>query len=198
MQDNTTPNATPASALLDPAAFCIPPHARTSGQKHKYTADLKIGKPGPADWVRIHPDTSFHWRYIDAREDRNHNFYILAPGLYEQLENRVQRVFGVCQFFVTATLNADPFLWLVKHSKTDYFETMLEAVEAAMAGWIQVQSDQAKKCYETSHPSIIYPEPDWSSILGDATPQELFTRIFKGKVIDSPEHEQLERIRGRK
>ena len=62
MQDNTPPNATPASVLLDPAAFCIPPHARISGQTRKYTADLKIGKPGPADWVRIHPDASFQWQ----------------------------------------------------------------------------------------------------------------------------------------
>jgi hypothetical protein len=75
---------------------------------------------------------------------------------------------------------------------------MLEAVQAAMTGWVQVQSNQDKKCYEINHPSADYPEPDWPSILGDATPQELFTRIFKGKVIDSPEHEQLERIRGRK
>jgi hypothetical protein len=198
MQDNTPPNATPASVLLDPAAFCIPPHARTSGQKRKYTADLKIGKPGPADWVRIHHDASFHWRYINAREDGNHNFYILAPGLHEQLESRVQRVFGECRFFITAVLNADPILWLVKHSKTDYFETMVEAVEAAMTGWIQMQSNQVKKCYEINPPHIDYPEPDWSSMLGDATAQELFTRIFKGHVIDSADHEQLERIRGRK
>ena len=198
MQDNTTSSATPASVLLDPAAFCVPPHARISGQKRNYIADLKIGKPGPADWVRIHPDTSLHWRYINAREDRNHNFYILAPGLYEQLENRVQRVFGLCQFFVTATLNADPFLWLVKHSKTDYFETMLEAVQAAMTGWVQVQSNQDKKCYEFNPPSADYSDPDWSSMLGEATPQELFTRVFKGRVIDSVDHEQLERIRGRK
>jgi hypothetical protein len=55
----------------------------------------------------------------------------------KNLRTRVQRVFGECQFFVTAVLNGDPILWLVKHSKTDYFETMLEAVEAGMVGWFR-------------------------------------------------------------
>jgi len=32
---------------------------------------------------------------------------------------------------------------------------------------LQVQSNQGKKCYEINYPSADYPEPDWSSTLGD-------------------------------
>jgi hypothetical protein len=51
---------------------------------------------------------------------------------------------------------------------------------------VQVQSNQVKKCYDVNHPSIDYPEPDWSSMLGDATAQELFTRIFSSMIVSTP------------
>jgi len=46
----------PSQVLLDPSAFSLPPRARNIAQKRKTGLELKLEKPGPADWARIHPD----------------------------------------------------------------------------------------------------------------------------------------------
>ena len=51
----------PESPLLDPTALRIPTAARNSEQRKQQTLDLRIDKPGPDDWVFVHPDEAFRW-----------------------------------------------------------------------------------------------------------------------------------------
>jgi hypothetical protein len=90
---DVVPSPSTPPVLLDPAAFRMPIRAHNS-EKRKPGNALKIAKPRNDDWVRIHPDVRFHWQHIWAREDNNKNVQILLPGLYDQLETQVQRVFA--------------------------------------------------------------------------------------------------------
>src|ERR1035441_134033 len=87
---------------------------------------------------------SFHWENIWTYE-KEKNFYLLPPAIYDQLEESVQRVFAECDFYLTAVLDADPIVWMVKHSDTEYYRSMRSAV--AMTNWVQMQSDQRLKLY---------------------------------------------------
>ena len=146
------------SPLLDLASLRIPSAARNTEQRKHRTSDVKITKPKPDEWVRVHPDESFRWEGFWTYE-KDKNFYLLSPAVYEGLEESVQRVFAECDFYLTAVLNADPIAWLVKHSDTEYFRTMRHAVEAAMTNWVQVQSNQRLKQYDFKFPPATYPEP---------------------------------------
>jgi hypothetical protein len=187
----------PGSALLNPAALRIPTAARHTEQRKRYSSDVRIAKPKPDAWVTIHPDQKFHWENLWAYE-KDKSFYLLTPAVYDELEDSVQRVFAECDFYLAAVLNDDPILWMVKHSDTDYFRTMRGAVEAAMAGWVQVQSNQRSKRYDFKQPQATYPTPDWSEYATPDDAQKLFTTLFTDRVIDQTGHDVLERIRGRK
>jgi len=194
---DVVPSSSTPSVLLDPASFRMPIRAHNS-EKRKPGNALKIDKPRNDDWVRIHPDACFHWQHIWAREDQNKNVHILNPGLYDQLETQVQRVFAENDFYVAAVLNSDPIVWRVKHSDTEWFRTMQHAVEIGFSGWVQVQSNMNLNRYDVNEPSIDYETPAWQDVTGGSSAQELFTRVFSGRVIQLVDDDALERIRGKK
>ena len=191
------PAVPPDQPLLNPAALRIPTAARNSEQRKQRAASLKIAKPRPDDWVTIHPDEAFRWENFWAYE-KDKKFYLLSPALYDQLEDNVQRVFVEHDFYLTGVLNEDPIVWFVKHSDTEWFRTMRCAVEAAMAGWVQVQSNLHMKRYDFRPASAKYDNPDWSEFTTVDQAQKLFAEVFAGRVIAAPDHDLLERIRGRK
>ena len=186
-----------ASPLLNPASLRIPTATRHTEQRKRYTSDLKIKRPENDEWAVIHPDATFRWENIWAYEKDN-KFYLLSPALYDQLEDHVRRVFAEYDFYLAAVLNAGYILWRVKHSDSDYFRTMRDAVEAAMTGWVQVQSNQTTKRYDFRHPQATYAAPDWSEYSTPEDAQKLFTALFANRVITASDHDVLERIRGRK
>jgi hypothetical protein len=196
MSDSSSP-LSPDSPLLNPAALRIPTATRNTEQRKRYTSDLKIKRPGADEWAIIHPLEAFRWENIWIYE-KDKKFYLLDPDLYGQLEDSVQRVFAECDFYLAAVLNADPVIWFVKHSDTEYFRTMRSAVEAAMTNWVQVQSNLRLKQYDFKHPQATYPAPDWSEFTTPEDAQKLFTALFASRLIAEPDHEVLERIRGRK
>jgi hypothetical protein len=193
----SSPALSPDSPLLDPAALRIPTAARNTEQRKRYTSDLKIKRPEADEWAIIHPREEFRWENIWTYE-KDKKFYLLPPALYDQLEDSVQRVFAECDFYLTAVLNADPIVWFVKHSDTEYFRTMRSAVEAAMSNWVQVQSNQRLKQYDFKHPEATYASPNWSEFATPQDAQKVFTGLFANRVINQLDHDVLERIRGRK
>lgn len=185
------------SPLLNPSALRIPAGARHSEQRKQLASTVKIAKPRPDAWVIIHPDEAFHWQNFWVYE-KDKKYYLLSPSLYDQLEDNVRRVFAEHDFYLTGVLNDDPIIWFVKHSDTEYFRTMRCAVEAAMAGWVQVQSNQHLKQYIFHRASADYARPDWTEFTTAEHAQNLFAQLFAGHVITEQDDDVLERIRGRK
>jgi hypothetical protein len=177
----------PDSPLLNPAALRIPTAARNTEQRRQLASTLKIDKPRPDDWAFVHPDPAFRWENLWAYE-KDKKYFLLPPVLRDQLEHNVQRVFVEHDFYLTGVLNSDPILWLVKHSDSEYFRTMRSAVEAAMTGWVQVQSNQRLKHYEFRHASAQYPAPDWSEFATPEDAQKLFAKLFRDRLITEADH----------
>jgi len=85
-----------------------------------------------------------------------------------------------------------------KSPDTDYFRTQREAIQAAMTGWFQVQSNQILKRYEYHPAKADYPPPDWAGFESAEDARTLFTRTFRDRLITTLNHDVLERLRGRK
>lgn len=188
----------PDSPFLDPAALRIPTGARHSEQRKRAAASaLIVRRPNADEWVFVHPDPLFHWENFWCYEkDKTH--FMVVPDVYEELESSVSRVFAEWDFYLASVLNGDPIIWPVKHSDTDYFRTIREAVQAAMTGWLQVQSNQNLKRYDYRHATGNYPAPDWSGFQTAQDAGNLFTKTFRERLIMKTDHEVLERLRGRK
>jgi hypothetical protein len=187
----------PSDPLLDPAALRIPVGARHTAGRKPASSSLTIRKPSNDEWVLVHPDLLFHWEgYRVYEKEKKH--HLLSPSLYDQLETNVRRVFGEWDFYLASVLNDDPIIWPVKYSDTDYFRTLHEAVQAAMTGWHQVQSNRDLKRYDYLPAQKDYSLPDWSGFQTEEEARALFTRTFREHLIDKLDHEVLERLRGRK
>jgi hypothetical protein len=185
------------SPLLDPTALRIPVGARHTTDKKPTPSSLTIRKPGPDEWVRVHSDPLFRWEGYRVYE-KDKKYHLLIPSLYDQLESNVRRLFGEWDFYLTSVLNDDHIIWPLKYSDTDYFRTMHEAMQAAMTGWHQVQSNQHLKRYDYRSAQKDYSTPDWTGFQTEEEARALFTRTFRENLIDELDHEVLERLRGRK
>ncbi len=196
MTPEPVPNA--ESALLDPAALRIPITARHSEQrKTPATAAIAIRRPANDEWAYVNPNSEFHFENFWCYE-KDKKVYMITPTLYPQLEVYVARVFAEWDFYLAAVKNDDPVIWPVKHSDTDYFRTQREAVQAAMTGWYQIQSNQALKRYDYRPAHADYPTPDWTGFETTEDARALFTKTFRNSLITSLDHDVLERLRGRK
>jgi hypothetical protein len=184
-------------AIANIAAFRIPPAARHSERRKPTVQSVRISKPRRDAWVQIHTDAAFQWEGFWAYEkDRQH--YMVPHDLYNELEESVQSVFAEHDFYLAAGLNEEAFIWPVKHSDTDWYRSMREAVSAAMQGWVQVQSNARSQRYDCRTPQCSYEAPVWDGLSTGEQAAELFNKTFSGRLITTPDHEILERIRGRK
>lgn len=163
-----------SAQILDPSALRIPPAARNSEKRKQSNLNLKIVKPLPDDWARIHPSEAFRWEGFWAYE-KDKQYYVVSHATYLQLEEQVQRVFAEHDFYTAAILNGDSVVWPVKHSDTDWYRSMREATLAAFDGWVQVQSNSRTTQYDVRTPKAGYATPDWSALSTDEDACKLFT-----------------------
>jgi hypothetical protein len=90
------------------------------------------------------------------------------------------------------------FLWPVKlpdHEGKidDWNKSASEGAALARDSWVSIRSNRAAGYYDVLEAAVTLSEPDWS----DLPPfKRLLEIAFKGKVIDSPDHPVLQRLRG--
>src|SRR5262249_21091855 len=89
------------------------------------------------------------------------------------------------------------FLWPVRlpgpdGKLDDWSRSALEAARLAMGGWVRVQANMGLGAYDVFQAVGALTEPQW--------PEESFGELlkvgFNGKLIDSPDHPVLRKLRG--
>lgn len=193
MSTTITQNIT-GPVLLDPKALRIPITSRNSEKRR--STNLNITKPKPDAWVAVHPHPAYHWQNFWAYE-KDRKLYILDPTIYDALPDNVQRVFFEHDFYLATELNADIFVWPVKHTDTNWFRTLHGAALEGQRNWVQVQSNSRTGQYDCRQPSAVYDVPDWSEFSTEENALNAFNQAFSGRIISDPHHGLLKRIGGR-
>jgi hypothetical protein len=166
--------------------------AATAGVK-KLLNVVPVRKPNRQDFVRVHLDVAYRLTttIIELKEDRE--IYLVAPAMREILVGE----FAAVTLFTAINRQGIIFLWPCRLPAADgktnpWHESALEAAEHAMRRWVRVSADMALGAYQLFEAVGALPDPEWP----EASFAELLATAFKGRMIDTPEHPVVRRLRG--
>jgi len=155
---------------------------------------VPIQKPSKQQFVRVHPDAEYRFPTVVLELEETREHYLVAPNMRPELDGEYRRT--VLMLAVHRGTQS-PFLWPLKVStdgkENTWNDSALLAAEAAKDTWVRVKSDQASGTYHVIRAEGILDEPYWP----DMDMNEIVRLAFKDRLIDSPDHPVVAKLRGR-
>jgi hypothetical protein len=159
----------------------------------KLVTTVPVRKPGPQDFVRVHPSREYREDFpiIELKDEREE--YIVTAALVPELAGE----------FVTKTLylainrQGTLFFWPVRLPSPDgkdmnWWRSAREAAALATRDWVRVKPNMNLGAYEIFRAESAMSEPEWPE-LGF---WELIKIAFRDHLVDSIDHSVIKRLRG--
>jgi hypothetical protein len=189
-------NPNPTEAIPDPLDLnnlrLSQSFVETAGVK-KLLRTVPVHKPNPQDFVRVHPSPEFRADFpvIELKEEREE--YIVTSKLVPELVGE----FASKTLFTAINKQGVIFLWPVRLPDPDgkwmeWWRSMREAAELAMTQWVRVKANMSLGAYEMFIAEGHMGDPAWPEV----TYQELIRLAFRDRLIISPDHTVVKRLRG--
>jgi hypothetical protein len=182
------------SPELDLERFRIDQDFATHVQTRKIAVSIPLRRPDRQHWIWIHPGLDWRASVAVLDDKANQRTYIVEPAIVPEVTADV-----VPKLLVTyATRQGTTGLWPIRlpdeAGRLDtYNESALTIIEQYPRRWIRVLTNQIDRCYEVLEtPSVEQPAPKWP----EGGFKELFSKAFKGRVINDINHSVLKALRG--
>lgn len=156
---------------------------------------IEARKPRKEEFVRVHSNPAYQAVLPllvpgQPKKRREDNLYFLHPNLAipSDLEHFVH------DHLVAAAITSEgvPFLYTLKCSDTEWYDSGVEAMRQATDHWVHVIPHQAESRYVTVRAIAELGEPRFP----DLPLSVYFERAFSKHVIDSLEHPVVRKLRG--
>jgi len=163
----------------------------------KLLTTIPVRRPDKQWFIRVHPDPAFRREttLVELKEDNE--FYIVPPHMRMELPEDL-----VSKLLITAiNRQGSLFIWTIKlpdgQGKLDeWSRSAFEATKYAEKQWIRLTANRSLGAYETVVAVGALPEPDWKVATEGKSFNDLLRIAFKGRVIDSLEHQVVKQLRG--
>lgn len=182
---------------FDPAALRLSGDAMAGLGVKKALLTVPVRKPDKAWFVRVHPDPDYSLQtaVLELKEEQGSEVYLIAPDMRAALAD--EPTLKPVALFPAVSRQGVTFLWPCKLPGADgrrcpWGESALQAADMAKAGWVRVTANMSLGAYEVHRATGAIPDPEWP----DAPFKELLRTAFKGRLIDSPGHPVLRKLRG--
>jgi hypothetical protein len=166
--------------------------AETVGVK-KLLTTIPVRRPNPQDFIRVNPDASYRDQFpaIELKDERE--LYIVARNMQPELATECVSA----TLFTAINRQGVLFLWPVRlpgpDGKTnEWWRSAREAAELAMASWIRLKANMSLGAYEIFKAESVMQEPTWPELSFN----ELLRTAFRDRIISSPDHPVVKRLRG--
>ncbi|HJZ53633.1 MAG TPA: hypothetical protein VKE74_01665 [Gemmataceae bacterium] len=153
-------------------------------------------KPSKEQFIRVHPDPAFRCTggLIELKDDDSESYWV-DPSLWPYLAD--EPTFGRRLVVTAVTRQGAVFLWGLRLPGTDgktpdWVTIPLEAAKAAESRWVKLFWDQSQRRHRIKVSEHLADEPQWPT----QTFPELLRLAFKDRVITTPDHPVLKRLRG--
>jgi hypothetical protein len=184
---NTSPFGDLSKLRLDQS------YADSAGVR-KVLMTVPVRRPGRQDFVRVHPEPAYRLSpaaIIELKEDRE--TYLVRPEIAAELPGE----FSVATLFTTINRQGVLHLWPVKLPGPDgkhneWHRSAAEAAERAMSRWVRVTANMSLGAYEIFEAIGGIPAPEWPEV----SFPEVLKVAFRDRVVDSPDHPLIGRLRG--
>jgi len=184
------PKVATTPATVDTATFRF--ISDPFGKKDKQVKILPCRKPNRQEYVRAR---SGDWSIdvILVQNEINGDYYLVHPTLHEYVADDCI----YARLTLAMTHVGELFLWLQKLPSPNgrsnrWNDSMLTAVKHAETAWVRVVSNLHAQCYECYEAPRITAEPHWT----DMELSEILSISFKDRIIDTPDHQFLKRLKG--
>jgi hypothetical protein len=191
-KDGTVTDSTVPTDLFDLDQLRVSQSFADAIGVKKALLTVPVRKPDRQWWIRVHPDPAYRMQALILELKDERTMYIVTPDVGGALVGEVTPVLLVTGI----TRQGITFLWPAKlpsdTRRDEWARSAIAAADLATRRWVRVMSNLSLGAYEAHVAEAALDEPEWP----DATFQELVTTAFRGRVIDTPEHEVLQRLRG--
>jgi hypothetical protein len=156
---------------------------------------VPVRKPAKEWWVQVHPDEAYQFQtyVVELKEDRE--IYLVDRSLWNELAS--ESTFGPRAIFTAVNRQGVPFLWPIRLPGPDgkldeWNQSALEAAGRASGRWIRVVANMGLGAYDVYETEASWPAPQWPT----TSFSDLLRVAFKGRLIGTPDHPVLKRLRG--
>lgn len=158
----------------------------------KLLTTVPVRKPGPQDWIRVHPEHCLHTPVLELKEERE--VYLVDPSLRAELGVELKTV----ALSLAITRSDTLFIWPAKLQGSDgrldnWSMSALSAVEEAKKHWIRLKANMGLGAYDVFVASGDLPEPNWPDMKFETVLLEI---AFKDRLIRTMDHPVVHRLRG--
>ena len=164
----------------------------TCGVK-KLLRTVPVRKPNQQDFVRVHPDPAYREQFpaLELKEERE--LYLVGPNMRADLSTESVP----STLFTAINRQGVVFLWPVRlpgpDGKTNvWWRSAREAAELAMTKWVRIKANMSLGAYEMFTAESVMQDPEWP----DLPFAELLRIAFRDRIITSPDHAVVKRLRG--
>jgi hypothetical protein len=188
------PESPPKDIFDDLGALKLEPNANALVGAVEVLAIVPVRRPGPTEWVRVHPDSVMTLAtslYIDAA---NRETYLVLPAVREAIITGLK----VLLLVTAVTSRGSLFLWPLSlpdetGRSNRWHESAREAATMAKSVWVKMAADMAAGYYKIFQAEGKIPEPTWPN----RSFNELLRIAFRDRTVDSIDHPIVRESRGR-
>jgi hypothetical protein len=150
-------------------------------------------RPGKQVWFRVHPGAEYRANVGLIKLDETDEWFLLTPAMAAEMPGE----YRAYTLFLYVNKSGDAFLWPIPRPGDDgnwnsWHQSAQEMAELAMSHWIRISSNKNVGGYVPAVAKLDTTEPVWPK----QSLKELFMISFKGKLIDTPEHPIVKKLRG--
>ena len=150
-------------------------------------------RPDKQAWFRVHPGAEYRTNVGLIRLDETDEWFLLTPAMAAEMPGE----YRAYTLFLYVNKSGDAFLWPIPRPGDDgnwnsWHQSAQEMAELAMSHWIRISSNKNVGGYVPAVAKLDTTEPVWPK----QSLKELFMISFKGKLIDTPEHPIVKKLRG--
>ena len=165
--DSEAPGITSTTQLdaFDPANLRLSQSFTETVGVKKLLTTIPVRKPGPQDFVRVHPAAEYREDFpiIELRDDREE--YIVIAALVPELTGE----FVAKTLYTTINRQGTVFFWPVRLPSPDgkdmnWWRSGREAAALAIRDWVRVKSNMNLGAYETFRAESAMSEPEWPEL----------------------------------
>lgn len=157
----------------------------------KEITTIPVGKPKRHEFIRVHPDLEYRAELGLLKIDSD--YYLLSAAIARSIPEECTYVLLLTAITRQGTLFVWPIRLPGEDGRLDNWNTSAHtAAKLAEMAWVRVVSNCNAGYYEASKVKIEVAEPEWPTL----SFEEILTRAFRGRYIDTLEHPVLKRLRG--
>jgi hypothetical protein len=192
MAEDTKTENTPLDPF-DPASLRLRSNFTEGMATKKLLSSIPVERPNKQDFIRVHPDPTYHLEAALIEIKRDREIYLVRPQFQDALSGES---FPAVLFLYVNTLGT-PRFWPIRlpvdgKRSNLYHETALEYAQQAKTQWLRVRANLDLGGYEATIAVAKLPEPTWP----EQSMSDLLRLAFRDRIIDCEDHPIILKLRG--